>query len=197
VRAVVDTNLFVSGLLWGGSPKRLVAAAQEGVLRVCGSDVLLAELGRVLARPKFRARLIARGVTADAVLGASGLDGVGARIFGAMAAALPTIGQHRRRVKKGGLPAEWKPLDRGNGRAGTQTIKHNLFQAKTTPSSPAERRNTPQGLSPRNRHAPKVSALGSGNLLLKVAKDRGAKRGGQSLIASREESCTLGRNPCA
>jgi len=68
VRAVVDTNLFVSGLLWGRNPGRLMAAAQAGTLRLCSSEILLAELGRVLSRAKFSAFLIARGVTAEAVL---------------------------------------------------------------------------------------------------------------------------------
>jgi len=68
VRAVVDTNLLVSGLLWGRNPGQLMAAAQAGTLRLCSSEFLLAELGRVLGRAKFGARLTARGVTADAVL---------------------------------------------------------------------------------------------------------------------------------
>lgn len=68
MRAVVDTNLLVSGLLWGRNPGQLVAAAQAGTLRLCSSEFLLAELGRVLGRAKFGARLTARGVTADAVL---------------------------------------------------------------------------------------------------------------------------------
>ncbi len=68
MRAVIDTNLLVSGLLWGRTPGQLMAAAQAGTLRLCTSEYLLAELGSVLSRAKFGARLTARGVTADAVL---------------------------------------------------------------------------------------------------------------------------------
>ncbi len=68
MRAVVDTNLFVSGLLWGRNPGQLMAAAEAGTLRLCTSEYLLAELGGVLARAKFVARLTACGVTADAVV---------------------------------------------------------------------------------------------------------------------------------
>lgn len=68
MRAVVDTNLLVSGLLWGRNPGQLMSAARGGSLRLCSSEILLAELRVVLGRAKFAARLTARGVTADAVL---------------------------------------------------------------------------------------------------------------------------------
>lgn len=68
MRAVVDTNLLVSGLLWGGNPGKLMAAGQAGTLRLCSSEFLLAELEMVLSRAKFGARLSARSVTADAGL---------------------------------------------------------------------------------------------------------------------------------
>ena len=68
MRAVVDTNLLVSGLLWGRNPGQLMSAARGGSLRLCSSEFLLAELKVVLGRAQFTARLTDRGVTADAVL---------------------------------------------------------------------------------------------------------------------------------
>ena len=59
---------FVSGLLWGGKSGKLAEAAQQGSLRLCSSEVLLAELGVVLGRAKLAARLTARGETAEGVL---------------------------------------------------------------------------------------------------------------------------------
>jgi uncharacterized protein len=68
VRAVVDTNLLVSGLLWDGGPAELMAAARSGTFRLCTSEFLLSELGNVLGRAKFATRLASRGVTVEAVL---------------------------------------------------------------------------------------------------------------------------------
>jgi uncharacterized protein len=50
-RCVLDTNVVVSALLWGGQPELLLRAAAEGELELCTSPALLAELSDVLARP--------------------------------------------------------------------------------------------------------------------------------------------------
>lgn len=68
MRAVVDTNLLVSGLLWGRNPGRLLNAATQGHLRLCISEALLAELREVLHRAKLAGRLAVRGETPEAVL---------------------------------------------------------------------------------------------------------------------------------
>ncbi len=57
VRAVVDTNLVVSGLiLKHGYPSQLVEALRQGCFRLVLSDALLEEYQRVLARPRFAQR---------------------------------------------------------------------------------------------------------------------------------------------
>jgi uncharacterized protein len=56
-RVVLDTNVVVSALLWGGTPYRLIQAAADGQLVLCTSPVLLEELRRVLERPHLSARL--------------------------------------------------------------------------------------------------------------------------------------------
>ena len=53
VKAVVDTNLLVSGLLWQGTPAVLLEAVLRGPLTLCLSEALLAELTDVLSRPKL------------------------------------------------------------------------------------------------------------------------------------------------
>lgn len=57
MRFVLDTNLLVSGVVFGGTPRRLVDAAREGRYTLCTSETLLAELQRVLGREKFAQRL--------------------------------------------------------------------------------------------------------------------------------------------
>ena len=53
LRAVIDTNLFVRGLLRGTVTMPLIPAWKEGHFRLVTSEELIAELFEVLARPKF------------------------------------------------------------------------------------------------------------------------------------------------
>ncbi len=52
-RAVLDSNVIVSGLGWSGAPARIVEAVLAGELVLVTSAPLLAELRRVLAYPKL------------------------------------------------------------------------------------------------------------------------------------------------
>ena len=54
MRAVVDTNVLLSGLLWRGTPHRLIEEVRTGALTLISSPALLAELGEVIRRPKFQ-----------------------------------------------------------------------------------------------------------------------------------------------
>ena len=54
IRAVLDTNVVVSALLFSGPPSRLVSAWQSGRLRPVVSAPILDEYIRVLAYPKFK-----------------------------------------------------------------------------------------------------------------------------------------------
>jgi putative PIN family toxin of toxin-antitoxin system len=54
IRAVIDTNVLVSGLLSpAGNEALIVLAIQQGLLRPCFSADILEEYAEVLARPKF------------------------------------------------------------------------------------------------------------------------------------------------
>ena len=63
MRAVLDTNTVVSGLLWHGPASQLLAAARVGQLELITSAALLDELGDVLPRGKFSRKIQAAGLT--------------------------------------------------------------------------------------------------------------------------------------
>ena len=58
MRAVIDTNVLVSGLLWRGAPHALLERVRDGSLVLASSPALLAELEDVIGRAKFDAILI-------------------------------------------------------------------------------------------------------------------------------------------
>jgi putative PIN family toxin of toxin-antitoxin system len=62
VRAVVDTNVLLSGLFWHGKPHALMEQARAGTLSLVSSPALLAELAEVINRPKFQV-IVARSNT--------------------------------------------------------------------------------------------------------------------------------------
>jgi putative PIN family toxin of toxin-antitoxin system len=68
VRLVLDTNVVISALLWGGTPERLIVLAGDGAIELITSHALLAELERLLGRPKLAAQLERKGLSAQEVL---------------------------------------------------------------------------------------------------------------------------------
>jgi putative PIN family toxin of toxin-antitoxin system len=87
VRLVLDTNTALSGLLWGGTPGRLIDAAEAGRIELASSAALLAELQGVLSREKFARQLAKRGITVADVF-----DGYAAMVtLVAPAVIAPTI----------------------------------------------------------------------------------------------------------
>lgn len=65
---VLDTNIVASGLLWNGTPARLLDAAQRDEVALFTSRILLAELVRILRREKFAKAIAASGLTLDALV---------------------------------------------------------------------------------------------------------------------------------
>ena len=51
MRAVLDTNIVVSGLLWRAAPRQVLDASRHKLLTLHTSSVLLDELAEVLSRP--------------------------------------------------------------------------------------------------------------------------------------------------
>lgn len=56
MRAVCDTNVLVSGVLFGGPPRQVLLMATQGQLTNHTSPALLREAEEVLLRPKFGLR---------------------------------------------------------------------------------------------------------------------------------------------
>jgi putative PIN family toxin of toxin-antitoxin system len=53
VRVVLDTNVLISAILFGGKPRQILEKAIHGEIRLCISEPILEELRGVLRRPKF------------------------------------------------------------------------------------------------------------------------------------------------
>ncbi|HWR77551.1 MAG TPA: putative toxin-antitoxin system toxin component, PIN family [Thiobacillus sp.] len=65
MRLVLDTNVVVSAMLWGGNPKLLLQARREKRIELFTSVAMLAELTDILARPKFEKKIAASLLTVD------------------------------------------------------------------------------------------------------------------------------------
>jgi len=63
VRLALDTNIVVSGFIWGGIPRRVLDLGWDGQVTLFTSSVLLDELADVLGRSKFAAMLASREVS--------------------------------------------------------------------------------------------------------------------------------------
>jgi putative PIN family toxin of toxin-antitoxin system len=53
IKVVLDTNILISEILFGGKPRRILELAFRGEIQVCVSEPILEELKGVLRRPKF------------------------------------------------------------------------------------------------------------------------------------------------
>lgn len=65
MRAVLDTNVVASAILWGGTSRLLFQAASEKRVELFTSTPMLAELTDILARRKFARKIVASGLTID------------------------------------------------------------------------------------------------------------------------------------
>ena len=68
MRAVVDTNVVLSGLLWHGPPNQILKWARDGVLEIVACDETVAELKRALKYKRFEKRLSVLGFSAAQLL---------------------------------------------------------------------------------------------------------------------------------
>ena len=68
MRAVIDTNVLLAGLLWRGPPHALLAHVRNGLVSLISSPALLAELDDVLGRAKFDAILARTNTARDRAL---------------------------------------------------------------------------------------------------------------------------------
>jgi uncharacterized protein len=68
VKAVADTNVIVSGLIWGGPPASLLDRAAMRLFHLKTSEEILAEVHEVLHRSHLVEKLRLRGRTPEGVL---------------------------------------------------------------------------------------------------------------------------------
>lgn len=65
MRFVLDTNVVVSALVWGGVPYKLIEAAAAGDIELVTSPALLAELRDALGRKHLASRLTQQRSTVE------------------------------------------------------------------------------------------------------------------------------------
>ncbi len=68
MRLVLDTNLVVSAMLWGGTPRLLLEVARDQRIELFTSTPLLAELTDILNRRKFEKKIAASLFTVDQIV---------------------------------------------------------------------------------------------------------------------------------
>jgi hypothetical protein len=56
---VLDTNIWVSAIIWGGIPDRLVTLQQQKQIEIASSQKLLNELERTFNKKKIQPKLAA------------------------------------------------------------------------------------------------------------------------------------------
>ena len=67
MKIVLDTNIWISGILWRGAPHRIIIAAEERKVEICASFEILQELFGVLQREKFSSCFKASGIQLEDV----------------------------------------------------------------------------------------------------------------------------------
>ncbi|MFK0731163.1 MAG: putative toxin-antitoxin system toxin component, PIN family [Gloeotrichia echinulata GP01] len=70
MKVLLDTNVWISGLLWGGNPRKIIQLAEEELITLYTSLPLFQELEETLNYPKLQLRLQKLGMTASYVLSA-------------------------------------------------------------------------------------------------------------------------------
>ena len=71
MRVVVDVNIWISALLWGGVPDKVVILAQEQTITIFASDALFLELETTLRRPKFQSKIQSLNLNLEDVINAT------------------------------------------------------------------------------------------------------------------------------
>jgi uncharacterized protein len=68
MRVVIDTNIWISGLLFGGIPSKIILLAQSQQIEIIYSEALLNEIRGVLSYRKFHKRLEKTGLSKQKIL---------------------------------------------------------------------------------------------------------------------------------
>jgi uncharacterized protein len=65
---VLDTNVWLSALLWGGLPDQILQRVERGELEAIASESILDELAKTIDRPKIQRRLNQLSLNRDVLL---------------------------------------------------------------------------------------------------------------------------------
>ncbi|MDZ7992365.1 MAG: putative toxin-antitoxin system toxin component, PIN family [Nostoc sp. EfeVER01] len=65
MRVILDVNVWISALLWGGVPGKTLRLARNQQINIFASEFLFLELEKTLKRDKFQLRLQQRGYTLE------------------------------------------------------------------------------------------------------------------------------------
>ena len=57
MRVVVDTNIIISSIFWGGAPYEIIRLGLDGKIEICSSTSILNEVRKVLQDPKEKFKL--------------------------------------------------------------------------------------------------------------------------------------------
>ena len=68
MKVLLDTNIWISGLLWGGKPRQIIQLAQQKQIFLYSSELLIKELQATLAYPKLQRRLVTLEISAEELL---------------------------------------------------------------------------------------------------------------------------------
>ena len=68
MKVVIDTNVWLSALLWGGQPSLIIQLIEQKQIQAISSENILTELTDILQKPKLQKRLDRLKITADAVV---------------------------------------------------------------------------------------------------------------------------------
>ncbi|MBW4673704.1 MAG: putative toxin-antitoxin system toxin component, PIN family [Desmonostoc geniculatum HA4340-LM1] len=68
MRVVVDVNVWISALLWGGVPDIVLILAEEQKITIFASEGLFLELETTLRPPKFQSKIESLNLTVEDVI---------------------------------------------------------------------------------------------------------------------------------
>lgn len=68
MKVLLDTNIWISGLLWGGNPRKIIQLAMAEQIFLYSSKLLIDELQVTLAYPKLQRQLKKLEITSEELL---------------------------------------------------------------------------------------------------------------------------------
>jgi putative PIN family toxin of toxin-antitoxin system len=68
MKVVLDVNVWVSGLLWSGSPSKILRLAQTKTIVIYASELLLQELSDTLKQDKLQRRIQEKGQSVNLLM---------------------------------------------------------------------------------------------------------------------------------